>query len=81
VGTGIALIHQHSLPWAQFDVGVQRLVPGAWVVADDDRSAPDPVMILDGEPDLVQFHPVAPQLDLIVGPADELHRAVRVPAR
>ncbi len=52
---------------------------GAGVVGDERGRAAHPGVLLDARRDLLQLDAVAAQFDLVVGTADELQRAVRVP--
>lgn len=74
-----ALVHQGGLPRVEFDTGDEVLEARPRVVLDQHGRVPDPVVGLDGEPDLVELHPEAAQLHLVVGAAGELDGAVGVP--
>ncbi len=52
---------------------------GAGVVGDERGRAAHPGVLLDARRDLLQLDAVAAQFDLVVGTADELQCAVRVP--
>ncbi len=63
----------------QDDVGDEAPYSGC-VLADDDRRPFDPFVFQQHRLDLAGFDPVAPDLDLVVDPAQALHQAVGGPA-